>query len=99
MEEVTDNTVSIVKLLLSDITNFDKVNKRNKSVIQLAKESQNQEILELMEDILERNKINATKRELKKLQANQIINKRKKNSWNLVPCKMKYLICNKTLTM
>ena len=78
MEEVTDNTVSIVKLLLSDITNFDKVNKRNKSVIQLAKESQNQEILELMEDILERNKINATKRELKKLQANQIINKRKK---------------------
>ena len=78
LEKVTDTTIEIVKLLLSDITSFEKVNKRNKSVMQLVKESQNQEILQLMEDILERKKINAAKRELKKLQANQIINKRKK---------------------
>ena len=78
LEKVTDTTIEIVKLLLSDITSFVKVNKRNKSVMQLVRESQNQEILQLMEDILERKKINAAKRELKKLQANQIINKRKK---------------------
>ena len=78
LEKVTDTTIEIVKLLLSDITSFEKVNKRNKSVMRLVRESQNQEILQLMEDILERKKINAAKRELKKLQANQIINKRKK---------------------
>ena len=77
LEKVTDTTINIAKLLLSDTTNFEKINRRNKSVKQLVRESQNLEILQLMEDILERKKINAAKRELKKLQANQIINKRK----------------------
>ena len=77
LEIVTDTTINIVKLLLSDKTNLEKKNKKKKSVVQLAKESLNQDIKELIEDFFDKKKIEVTKRELKKLQANQIINKRK----------------------
>ena len=78
LEKVTDNTINIVKLLLSDNANLEKVNKENKSVIQLAQESHNQDIVQLIKDFSERKKIEAAKREFKKLQANQIINEKKK---------------------
>ena len=78
LEIVTDTTINIVKLLLSDKTNLEKKNKKKKSVVQQAKESQNQDIIELIEDFFDRKKVEATKRELKKLQANQIINKKKR---------------------
>ena len=78
LRNVTDSTINIVKLFLSDTKNLEKVNEKNKSVIQLAKESQNADIIKLIEDFSEQKKIEAAKKELKKLQANQIINKRKK---------------------
>ena len=76
---VTDNTIDKLKLLLTDKTNLEKVNKENKSVIQLARESQNQNILRLIEDFADETKIEAAKSELKKFQAMQIIKKRKKS--------------------
>ena len=78
LEKTTDTTINILKLLLSDFTYSEKLNIENKSVIQLAKDSQNQEIIDLIEDYPEQKKIEATKRELKKLQVNQIIKKRKR---------------------
>ena len=75
---ITDTTINIIELLLTDRTNLEKVNEENKSVMQLAKECQNQGIINLMDDFAERKKIKAAKRELKKLQANRIFNKRKK---------------------
>ena len=78
LEKVTDTTINILKLLLSDFTYSEKLNIENKSVIQLAKDSQNQEIIDLIEDYPEQKKIEVTKRELKKLQVNQIIKKRKR---------------------
>ena len=78
LANITDNTIDVVELLLSDRMNLEKVNEENKSVVQLAKECQNQDIVNLFEDFSERKKIKAAKRELKKLQANRIINKRKK---------------------
>ena len=78
LEKTTDTTINILKLLLSDFTYSEKLNIGNKSVIQLAKDSQNQEIIDLIEDYPEQKKIEVTKRELKKLQVNQIIKKRKR---------------------
>ena len=78
LEKTTDTTINILKLLLSDFTYSEKLNIENKSVIQLAKDSQNQEIIDLIEDYPEQKKIEVTKRELKKLQVNQIIKKRKR---------------------
>ena len=78
LETVTDATINIVKLLLSDKTNLEKKNKKKKSVVQQAKDSQNQDIIELIEDFFDKKKVEATQRELKKLQATQIINKRKR---------------------
>ena len=78
LEEVTDATINIVKLLLSDFTYSEKLNKKNKSVIQLAKESKNQEIIDLIEDYPDQKKIEAAKMEFKKLQAHQIIKKTKR---------------------
>ena len=75
---ITDITINTVKLLLSDKTNVEKVNEENKSIIQLARESQQKNILHLIEDFAEQKEIEAAKRELKKLQAKQIIKKRKK---------------------
>ena len=76
--KVTDATINIVKLLLPDFTNLGKVNNDNKSVIQLAKESQNQEIIDLMEDFHDQKTIEVAKRELKKLKVYQIIKKGKR---------------------
>ena len=76
--EKTDTTINIVEMLLSDSTNLEKLNKENKSVIQLARESQIQDIVELIEDFSQQRKIKAARRELKKLQAYQIICKKKK---------------------
>ena len=76
--KVTDATINIVKLLLPHFTNLEKVNKKNKSVMHLAKESQNQEIIDLIEDFPDQKKIEAAKREFKKLQVHQIIKKRKR---------------------
>ena len=81
LEKVTDTTINILKLLLSDFTYLEKLNIENKSVIQLAKDSQNQEIIDLIEDYPEQKKIEATKRELKKLQVNQIIKKKEKKTY------------------
>ena len=78
LEKVTDATINIVKLVLSDFTYSEKLNKENKSVIQLAKESKNQEIIDLIEDFHDQKKIEAAKREFKKLQAHQIIKKTKR---------------------
>ena len=78
LEKVNDTTINIVKSLLSDFTYSEKLNKENKSVIQLAKESKNQEIIDLIEDFLDKKKIEAAKRELKKLQVHQMIKKRKR---------------------
>ena len=78
LEKVTDATINIVKLLLSDFTYSEKLNKENKSVIKLAKESKNQEIIDLIEDFPDQKKIEAAKRQLKKLQAHQIIKKTKR---------------------
>ena len=78
LENVTDSTINIVKLLLSDFTYSEKLNKENKSVLQLAKESHNQEIIDLIEDFPDQKKTEAAKREFKKLQVHQIIKKRKR---------------------
>ena len=78
LEKVTDTSINIVKLILPHFTNLEKVNKENKSVIHLAKESQNQEIIDLIEDFPDQKKIEAAKREFKKLQVYQIIKKRKR---------------------
>ena len=78
LEKVTDTTVNIIKLLLSDFTYSEKLNKENKSVIQLAKESQNQEIIDLIEDYPDQKKIEAAKKEFKKLEVHQIIKKMKR---------------------
>ena len=78
LEEVTGTTINIVKLILPHFTNLEKVNKKNKSVIHLAEEYQNQEIIDLIEDFLDQKKIEAAKREFKKLQVYQIIKKRKR---------------------
>ena len=78
LERVTDTTITIIKLLLSDFTYSEKLNKGNKSVIQLAKESQNQEIIDLIEDYPDQKKIEAAKKEFKKLQVHQIIKKMKR---------------------
>ena len=78
LEEFTGTTVNIVKLLLPHFINLEIVNKENKSVIHLLKESQNQEIIDLIEDFADQKKIEAAKREYKKLQVHQIIKKRKR---------------------
>ena len=78
LEKITDTTINIVKLILPHFTNLEKVNKENKSVIHLAKESQNQEIIDLIEDFPDQKKIEAAKREFKKLQVYQIIKKMKR---------------------
>ena len=78
MEIVTDTTINIVKLLLSDKTDLEKKNKKKKSVLQLAKESQKQDIIEMIESFFDQKKVEAAKKELKKLQANEIINKKKR---------------------
>ena len=78
LEKVTDTTFNIIKLLLSDFTYSEKLNKENKSVKQLAKESQNQEIIDLIEDYLHQKKTEAAKKEFKKLQVYQMIKKRKR---------------------
>ena len=78
LEKVTDTTINIVKLLLSDFTYSEKLNKENKSVIQLAKESEDQEIIDLIEDFPDQKKTKAAKREFKKLQVHQIIEKKKR---------------------
>ena len=77
LKNVTDTTINIVKLLLPDTTNLEIINKENKSVIGLAKESPNQDLAQLIEDFYQQKKIEATRRELKKLQANQILSKKK----------------------
>ena len=78
LENATDTTIDIVKLLLSDFTYSEKLNKENKSVLQLAKESHNQDIIDLIEDFPDKKKTEAAKREFKKLQVHQIIKKRKR---------------------
>ena len=75
---ITDATTSIMKLLLSDNANIEQVNKLNKSVAQLAEESRNQTIMNLIEEFSEQKKINAARKTLEKLEANQIIHMRKK---------------------
>ena len=47
-------------------------------MVQQAKDSQNQDIIELIEDFFDKKKVEATQTELKKLHATQIINKRKR---------------------
>ena len=54
LENFSDTTINVVKLLLSDKTNSEKKNKKKNSVIQIAKESQNQEIIELIEDFFDK---------------------------------------------
>ena len=64
LEEVTDAAIDIVKLLLSYFTNLEIVNEKNKSVINLAKESQNQEIIDLIEDFPVQKKTKAAKKKI-----------------------------------
>ena len=92
LEKVNDTTINIVKLLLSDFTYSEKLNKKNESVIHLAKESQNQEIIDLIEDFPDQKKIEVAKKEFKKLQVHHIIQKSKRK---LV--RLKCSICNKRL--
>ena len=73
---LTDTTIDIVNLLLVTKMNLEKVNKESKSVIELARESQNQAILNLIEDFSDQKKVQAAKRVFRKLQVNQIIRKR-----------------------
>ena len=68
----------ITKELMSDKTDLEKKNQKKKSALQLAKESQKQDIIEMIESFSDRKKVEAAKRELKKLQANEIINKKKR---------------------
>ena len=75
LENVTDTTINIAKLLLSKFTFSEKLNKENKSVMQLSKECENQEIVDLIEHFHDQKKNEAAKRELKKLQVHQIIKK------------------------
>ena len=76
--KLTDTTIDIVNLLLVTKTNLEKVNKESKSVIELARESQNQAIINLIEDFSDQKKVQAAKRVFRKLQVNQIIRKRKR---------------------
>ena len=78
LETITDTTIKIVKLLLSDQANLEKVNKNKQSVMQLAKESQNQDLIDFMEDFSDLKKVEAAETVLKKLQSNQIVNKMKR---------------------
>ena len=74
---ITDATTSIMKLLLSDTANIEQVNNLNKSVTQLAEESRNQTIMNLMKEFSEQKKINAARKTLEKLVVKQIIDRRK----------------------
>ena len=74
---ITDATTSIMKLLLSDTANIEQVNNLNKSVTQLAEESRNQTIMNLMNEFSEQKKIHAARKTLEKLVVKQIIDRRK----------------------
>ena len=76
--KLTDTTINIAKLLLVNKTNLEQVNKEGKSVIKVARESQNQAIINLIEDFSDRKKVKAAKRECRKLQVDQMIKKRKR---------------------
>ena len=77
MKRITPNIVNIVKLLLSQGGDPEILNEENKTVPDLAKETQNQEIESIVEEAIEQKKIESLRKELKKRQAKQIVNKRK----------------------
>ena len=75
--QLTDAKTSVMKLLLSDTANIEQVNNLNKSVTQLAEESRNKAMMNLMKEFSEQRKINAARKALEKLVVNQIIDRRK----------------------
>ena len=78
LEKVTDTTINIVKLLLSDKTDLEKKNKNKKSVIQLAQESQKQDIKDMIETFSDRKNVEAAEKKVRKVKAIEIINKKKR---------------------
>ena len=73
MENINDATINIVELLLSDRTNLEKRNKKKKTAIQLSQESKKQDIIDMIKDFFDSRRVEAAK-----LEANQIINKGKR---------------------
>ena len=73
MENINDATINIVELLLSDRTNLEKRNKKKKTAIQLSQESKKQDIIDMVKDFFDSRRVEAAK-----LEANQIINKGKR---------------------
>ena len=73
MREINDTRIGIVKLLLSEGADVEKVNRDNKSVTHLAENSQNHSIVNLLEE----SKIEKRRKELQVLEVNQIIKSRK----------------------
>ena len=68
----------IVQLLLLKNANVGKVNKENKSALDLAKECQSRRIICLVEEYSEEQKINASRKELKKNKVTKIINQNRR---------------------
>lgn len=77
-KHITPNIVSVVKLLLSQGGDPEIINKKNKAVTELAKKTQNPDIESLVDQTIEQKKIESLRKELKKRQAKQIVEKRKK---------------------
>lgn len=73
MENINDATINIVELLLSDRTNLEKRNKKKKTAIQLSQESKKQDVIDMIKDFFDSRRVEAAK-----LEANQIINKGKR---------------------
>ena len=83
-EQITDAKINIMKLLFSNNADIEEVNNQNKSAMQLAKESRNPAIINLMEEFSEQKKIDVQEKKLeettkskKKHEVNKIILRRK----------------------
>ena len=74
----TQTKIDIAKHLLAKGANTEQKNKVNKSVIQLAKELHNQEIIMLLEDFVDKKICKVKEEELQQLKVRQIIKERKK---------------------
>ena len=74
----TQTKIDIAKHLLEKGANPEQKNKANKSIIQLAKELHNQEIIMLLQDFVDKKTFKAKAEELQQLKVRQIIKEIKK---------------------
>ena len=83
-EQITDAKINIMKLLFSNNADIEQLNNQNQSAMQLAKESRNPAIMNLMEEFSEQKKIEEDEKKLevttknkKKHEVDKIILRRK----------------------